>query len=48
VAVLKKLGLFGRFTAVSLAGGAFIEYLMGKELPGVKVLEEAARKAGKP
>jgi len=47
VAVLKKLGLFDRFSAVSLAGGAFIEYLMGKELPGVKVLEEAAKKAGK-
>ena len=47
VAVLKKLGLFDKFSAVSLAGGAFIEYLMGKKLPGVQVLEEAAKKAGK-
>ena len=44
---MKKLGLFDKFSAVSLAGGAFIEYLMGRKLPGVQVLEEAAKKAGK-
>ncbi len=47
VAALKKLGLEGKFSFVSLAGGAFIEYLMGKKLPGVEVLEKAAEKAGK-
>ncbi|HDI01668.1 MAG TPA: phosphoglycerate kinase [Candidatus Bathyarchaeota archaeon] len=47
VAALKTLGLFDKFSFVSLAGGAFIEYLMGKKLPGVEVLEKAAEKAGK-
>ena len=47
VAALKKLGLYDKFSFVSLAGGAFIEYLMGKKLPGVAVLEKAAEKAGK-
>jgi len=47
VAAIQRLGLSERFSFVSLAGGAFIEYLMGKKLPGVAVLEEAAEKAGK-
>ena len=47
LAALKKLGLDDKFSFVSLAGGAFIEYLMGKKLPGVAVLEKAAEKAGK-
>jgi len=47
VAALKKLGLFDKFSFVSLAGGAFIEYLMGKKLPGVAVLEKAAERAGR-
>ena len=47
LAALKKLGLYDKFSFVSLAGGAFIEYLMGKKLPGVEVLEKAAEKAGK-
>jgi len=47
LAALKKLGLYDKFSFVSLAGGAFIEYLMGKKLPGVEVLEKAAEKAGR-
>lgn len=32
---------------MSLAGKAFVEFLMGKELPGIKILEQAAEKAKK-
>ena len=38
VAVLNKLNLINSFSFVSTAGGAFLEYLEGKELPGIKSL----------
>ncbi len=38
VAVLNKLDLINNFSFVSTAGGAFLEYLEGKELPGIKSL----------
>ncbi len=38
VAVLNKLKLINNFSFVSTAGGAFLEYLEGKELPGIKSL----------
>jgi phosphoglycerate kinase len=38
VAALNKAGVTGRFTYVSTAGGAFLEWLEGKALPGVEVL----------
>lgn len=38
VAALKKLGLYDKFSYVSLAGGAFIEYITGAKLPGVEIL----------
>ena len=38
VAALKAAGATGRFTYVSTAGGAFLEWLEGKPLPGVEVL----------
>ena len=38
VAALNIAGVTDRFTYVSTAGGAFLEWLEGKPLPGVEVL----------
>jgi len=38
VAALKHAGVADRMTYVSAAGGAFLEWLEGKELPGVAAL----------
>ncbi len=38
VAALNRAGVVGKFSYVSLAGGAFLEYIEGKTLPGVEVL----------
>ncbi|MEM8877809.1 MAG: phosphoglycerate kinase [Pseudomonadota bacterium] len=40
VAALNRAGVSGDFTYVSTAGGAFLEWLEGKTLPGVDVLIE--------
>jgi phosphoglycerate kinase len=42
VAALAKAGVVDRFDYVSTAGGAFLEWLEGKELPGVAALFIAA------
>ncbi len=39
VAALNRAGVATRFTYVSTAGGAFLEWMEGKELPGVAVLD---------
>jgi phosphoglycerate kinase len=41
VAALRRAGVAGSFSYVSMAGGAFLEWLEGKTLPGVEALEDA-------
>jgi len=41
VAALNKAGAAARFTYISTAGGAFLEWMEGKTLPGVAALEAA-------
>jgi phosphoglycerate kinase len=42
LAALAEAGVLERFSYVSTAGGAFLEWLEGKELPGVAVLRKSA------
>ena len=38
IAVINQINVLKDFNFVSTAGGAFLEYLEGKELPGIKAL----------
>ncbi|MDO5643190.1 MAG: phosphoglycerate kinase, partial [Paracoccus sp. (in: a-proteobacteria)] len=40
VAALNKAGVAGDFTFISTAGGAFLEWMEGKDLPGVAALDD--------
>lgn len=43
IAAIQKYDIFDRVSYISTAGGAFLEYLEGKTLPAVAILEERAR-----
>ncbi len=43
IAAIQEYGLTDKISYISTAGGALIEFLMGKKLPGVAALESAVR-----
>jgi phosphoglycerate kinase len=45
VAALAKFGVTGKIGYVSTAGGAFLEFLEGKTLPAVEILEQRAKRS---
>ena len=44
IAAIQKYDIYDKVSYISTAGGAFLEYLEGKVLPAVAMLEEAAKK----
>jgi phosphoglycerate kinase len=44
ISAMQEYGLTGKVSYISTAGGALIEFLMGKKLPGVVALENAVKK----
>ncbi len=44
IAAIQKYDIYDKVSYISTAGGAFLEYLEGKTLPAVAMLEDAARK----
>jgi phosphoglycerate kinase len=43
IAAINKFGIADRISYISTAGGAFLEFLEGKTLPAVAILEQRAR-----
>lgn len=42
--ILRQLGLLGRYSFVSTGGGAMLEYLAGKKMPGIEALKSCVLK----
>ncbi len=43
IAAIQKYDIFDKVSYISTAGGAFLEFLEGKTLPAVEILEQRAR-----
>ena len=43
LAAVDKFGLENQISYISTGGGAFLEYLEGKKLPAVEILEQRAK-----
>lgn len=43
IAAIQKYGIYDKISYISTAGGAFLEFLEGKKLPAVEILESRAR-----
>jgi phosphoglycerate kinase len=46
IAAIQKYDIYDKVSYISTAGGAFLEFLEGKTLPAVAILEERARTGG--
>jgi phosphoglycerate kinase len=44
IAAIQKYNIFDKVSYISTAGGAFLEFLEGKKLPAVDILEQRAKK----
>jgi phosphoglycerate kinase len=44
IAAIQKYNIYDKVSYISTAGGAFLEFLEGKKLPAVAILEERAKK----
>ena len=44
IAAIQKYGIYDKVSYISTAGGAFLEFLEGKRLPAVEILEQRASK----
>lgn len=47
IASIESLNIFEKFSFVSTAGGAMLDYLASGTLPGIRALDESAKKFGK-
>ena len=47
LAAISKFGVAGQISYISTGGGAFLEFLEGRKLPAIAILEEAARSRAK-
>ena len=43
IAAIQKYDIYDQISYISTAGGAFLEFLEGKKLPAVAILEERAK-----
>jgi len=43
IAAIQKYGIYDKVSYISTAGGAFLEFLEGKKLPAVEILEQRAK-----